>query len=321
MKNFLFSFIINNYYLNEGVSKVFVFLVPFLLAQEKQNNLLTACYQKIYKKYSIFLNRTMLDLIFFSKIIVSVTAVITLSLIAEHVSPRVAGILSGYPLGAAISLFFYGLEISPDFASKSATYTIMGLIATQFFVYFYFKSSLYFKRLTIPVSSLAAIFGYFLSAWLLHFIKVSIFPAAIITILSIFFFLFLFKEIKNVKIENRIQLTHRVLFFRALLSASIILIVTGTAKLVGSTWAGLFSALPITLFPLILIVHFTYDLKHVHTIIKNFPIGLGSIIVYSITLSFVYPSIGIYLGTLLSFMMATIYLLIYSFVISKKAGA
>ena len=33
--------------------------------------------------------------------------------VAERVSPRVAGLLSGYPLGAAIALFFMGLEIGP----------------------------------------------------------------------------------------------------------------------------------------------------------------------------------------------------------------
>ena len=253
-----------------------------------------------------------------SKIIVSVFAVITLSLIAENVSPRVAGILSGYPLGAAITLFFYGLEISPEFASKSIVYTLIGLIATQSFVYFYFKASLYFKRYVILFSSIVSFAGYFFVAWLLHFINSNMLLSLIITIASIFFFIYLFKEIRNVKIENKIKLTPKVLFVRAVLSASIILIITGMAGLIGLKWAGLLSAFPITLFPLILIVHFTYDTAHVHTIIKNFPIGLGSIIIYSVTLSIAYPAIGIYLGTALSFVTATIYLLVYGLASNKK---
>jgi len=69
------------------------------------------------------------------KIAVTIGVVITLSLVAERVSTSVAGVLSGYPLGAAIVLFFYGVEASPEFAAKSAVYTMPGLISTQSFVY------------------------------------------------------------------------------------------------------------------------------------------------------------------------------------------
>ena len=54
-----------------------------------------------------------------------------------------------------------------------------------------------------------------------------------------------------------------------LLAGFIILAIITTAKLVGSRWAGLLSAFPSTLFPLILIVHLSYDKTHVHTIIKK----------------------------------------------------
>jgi hypothetical protein len=98
---------------------------------------------------------------------------------------------------------------------------------------------------------------------------------------------------------------------RALFAASIILLITGIAKLVGPTWSGLFSAFPTTLFPLMLIVHFTYDKKHVHTIIKNVPVGIFSLVLYSLAVSIVYPLYGIYWGTLISFGVATTYLLLY----------
>jgi hypothetical protein len=39
--------------------------------------------------------------------------VMLLTFLAEVVSTRFAGILSGYPMGAALSLFFLGFEISP----------------------------------------------------------------------------------------------------------------------------------------------------------------------------------------------------------------
>jgi len=253
------------------------------------------------------------------KVLITVVVVVSLSLIAEHVSPRIAGLLSGYPLGAAIVLFFYGLEISPEFASESSIYTMLGLIAIEFFAFFYYLSTLIFKRFSILLSSIVSVGGFFLVSWLLHHLTLGKVGTVIITVLSIVFFVSMFRKIPNERIEERIVFTLRVLVLRALTAASFIVLITGTAGIVGSKWAGLFSAFPTTFFPLILIMHFSYDRKHLHTVIKNFPIGLGSLVIYTISVSFSYPAFGIYLGTVLSFMAATVYLLMYQVFVYQLA--
>lgn len=261
------------------------------------------------------------DFVFIAKLISSVSIVVLLSWIAEHVSPKVAGLLSGYPLGAAIALFFYGIEVSPEFASKSAVYTMIGLVASQALVYCYYRASVYFKKFNIFFSSMIAVSGYFLVIWLIHFIKLNHALAVVIPVISIFLFSYLFRKIDNMEIQKRLRLSYSLLFLRAIFAGSIILIITGAAKWVNSTWAGLFSAFPVTLFPLMLIIHFTYGKKYVHTIIKNFPTGLGSLITYSLTVSIVYPVCGVYLGTFVSFTMATAYLLIYYLITAKLKGS
>jgi len=254
------------------------------------------------------------------KLMVTVSAVLGLSLVAERVGPKAAGLLSGYPMGAAIVLFFYGLEISPEFASKSAIYTLVGLIATQSFMYFYYKASLYFRRLTIFWSTATSLAGFFLVAWLLHFISLDKVPSLVLATLSLFVFLYLFKEIKNTTIKNSIRLTHNIVLARAVLAATMILIVIGVAKLVGAKWAGLFSAFPSTFLPLILIVHFTYDKEHVHTIIKNVPRGLGAVIIYALAVSVGYPAFGVCIGTALAFVAATIYMAAYLLVTVRRGN-
>jgi len=246
----------------------------------------------------------------FIKLFVSVALVLTLSAVAENVSPKAAGLLAGYPAGAAITLFFIGMDISPDFAAESAVYTMMGLVATQVFVYCYFKSSLYFEKLTIVISTVVATGGYFLVIWPLYHIRLNKFLAALIPIASIFAFVWLFRRIENATIRERVRLTPRILFLRAFLAGFIILVIVATAGLVGPRWAGLFSAYPSTLFPLILIVHLSYDKVHVHTIIKNFPRGLGSLITYCLCVSIFFPAGGVYLGTAISLALASVYLLI-----------
>jgi hypothetical protein len=139
------------------------------------------------------------------------------------------------------------------------------------------------------------------------------FIAATIPAVAIIVFLWLFRPIQNTVIQKRAPLKYSVLFLRALFAACIILLVTGMAKLVGPTWSGLFSSFPTTLFPLMLIVHFTYDTQHVHTIIKNVPVGLLSLVLYSLSVAIVYPLYGVYWGTIMSFGVATTYLLVYQF--------
>ncbi len=248
------------------------------------------------------------------KILVSVSMVVTLSLIAEHVSPRVAGILSGYPLGAALSLFFIGFEAGPGFASDSALYTSIGLVGIQSFIYFYYLASRRLKNrkkwLNIFVSSVAGTAGYTGTIFVCHNLRATVFMSLAIPLASILLFRFLLKDIKDIKIENRLSLNMPLLLGRAIFSGAIIVLITSAARWVGPRWAGLFSAFPITLFPVMVIVHFSYRLEHVHTLIKNVPDGLVSLFVYAMVIHFTYPSLGIYWGTLIAYFFATIYLVL-----------
>ncbi|MFH1055247.1 MAG: hypothetical protein V1744_04035 [Candidatus Altiarchaeota archaeon] len=241
------------------------------------------------------------------KLVVAVFAVVLLSLVAELVSPKAAGVLSGYPIGSAITLFFYGLEVGPDFAADSSVYNILGLVATQSFIYLYWRSS---RRFNIVVSSLIAIAGYFAVVWPLHLIDVGRLIAAAITICSIVVFTRLFKGVEDVKIGGRIRLGFSVLLARALFAAFMIVSITSVAAAVGPSWAGLFSSFPTTIFPLIMIVHLTYGKERAHTVIKNVPGGLISVVLYSLVVSVAYPAVGVYLGTALAFALATAYLLV-----------
>ncbi len=249
--------------------------------------------------------------LFIIKALVSISIVMLLSLIAERWSPRIAGILSGYPTGTAISLFFFGLEISPEFVSNSVTYNLLGLIATQIFVYFYYKSTLFFKKGAILFSPLSAIFAYFIFIYLLSFIRVDLFSAFILSLASTLIFLYAFKRIKNVRIKETVKISNKLLVMRVLVAASIIISITELAKFIGPTWAGLLSSFPSTLLPLFLILHYTYKKENLHSLIKNIPIGNIVLIFYSLSVSFVYPAYGVYIGTAISLVIATLMSLIW----------
>ena len=244
------------------------------------------------------------------KVLVSIAIVVSLSIIAEKVSPKVSGILSGYPLGAAVALFFYGLEVSAEFASETAIYTLLGLIASQVFVYVYYQVSLRATKFNPLVSSSASIVAFLLVAFIFSKLDLSKYTILLSTLLSVIIFIFLFRKLPDVEIKTKVELSFNVIFIRAILATLIIVSITSLPEVLGTKWAGFFSGFPITLFPLILIIHIKHQKEHVHTIIKNFPKGLGALILYTISVYTLYPVLDIYVGTIVSFVIATMYLLL-----------
>jgi uncharacterized membrane protein (GlpM family) len=252
------------------------------------------------------------------KILATIGIVLGLSLVAERVSPRVAGVLSGYPLGAAIALFFIGLEIGPQFAADSAVFALAGLTASMVFVAAYFAVSARCRGRAAAPATVAALAGYFAAAWVLQGLAFTLATALLLSVLAAAVFSYLFRSIRNVAITRRVRFTPAVLLLRACLAAGIILAITAAARVVGPAWAGLFSAFPTALFPLMLIVHLTYDKAHVHTIIKNFPPGLGSLMIYGCAVALGYPRLGVGWGTAAAFAAATLYLLGFGAVIARR---
>ena len=178
----------------------------------------------------------------------------------------------------------------------------------QTFIYLYYRASI---KLNPFFSTVVAATGYLLVALLIKQANISGLAPIMIATASILIFVRLFKPIENIKVKNKVDLNGKAIVVRAVLASSIILAITGVANSVGSVWAGLLSAFPVTLFPLIIIVHLTYDTKHVHAVIKNVPFGIPSLMIYSLTISVAYPLLGIYLGTVAAYLVATLYLIGY----------
>jgi uncharacterized membrane protein (GlpM family) len=251
------------------------------------------------------------------KVSVSILVVLLLSLIAEWSSPRIAGIISGYPLGAAISLYFIGLEIGPGFAARSALFTAAGLAATVAFVGVYLMGIRLAKGrhryVSLACSILPGIGAYGLMAWLLSFMPINWVTAPLIAIISMVLAAWVFRRMPDVKIQQRIHLGVGVTFLRAAFAALVILAITTVAGVVGPRWAGLFSAFPITMLPFLAIIQFTYQPAHVRTIIKNVPRGLGSLLIYAMVVYASYEGWGLTRGTLVGYLAATLYLIVLEY--------
>jgi hypothetical protein len=242
------------------------------------------------------------------KILISILVVLGLSMVAQRSSPAISGILSGYPLGSAITLFFYGFDMGANFASNSSVYSLLSLISCQVFVYVYYLTILRAKRFSPLICSFFSITAFFTTTYIFSKIEFSLYETLTAALISIIIFSHLFRKLPDVKIVKKRKSSLNVVLLRAIMSAIIVVIITSIPHFLGAKWAGLFSGFPIILLPLILIIHISYQKEHVCSVIKGFPKGLGSLIIYIISVHSFYPLVGIYLGTLLAFGFATIYL-------------
>jgi len=256
----------------------------------------------------------MFDTILIAKILLSGGVVLGLSLLAERVGPRVAGVLSGAPLGAVLVYFFLGLETGTDLVIASIPHAVAGLTGTLIFVYAYYHISRWPFRFGILYSPILGLGVFFVVALLLNQIDFTIAPALALTSVAAIIAGFLFRaRIDNIRISQHVRMTPWVIAFRVGLSTVFVVSIIALAKVMGPSWAGLLVGFPMTLLPLILIVHMTYSKEHAHAMIRHFPIGMVALIIYLLTISYTFPAFGVVLGTIASLAAAFLYLTLLPF--------
>ncbi|MBL4690390.1 MAG: hypothetical protein JKY68_02860 [Rhodospirillales bacterium] len=257
----------------------------------------------------------MFDTLLLAKILISGGIVLGLSLLAERVGPRVAGVLSGAPLGAVIVYFFLGLEAGPDAVVASIPHAVAGLSGTLVFVYVYYRASLWPFRFAVITSLVAGVAAFICLALVLSRIPFNLGSAlALAAAAAIFTGLSFRARIDNLRISWRVRITPLVIAFRVGLSTTFVVSIIGLAKILGPSWAGLLVGFPMTLLPLLLIVHMTYSREHSHALIRNFPIGIVGLIIYLLSIPYTFPAFGVPLGTIASLGVACLYLIALPFI-------
>ncbi len=244
-----------------------------------------------------------------AKVLAAVFAVVGLAWIAERSGPRLAGVLSGYPLGTAIVLFFYGIEHGPQFAAEAALYGQLGLAATTGYCLVYTLSAQGADpRAWRPMGvAILALVGFALLAQSMPPLGAAgALVAAGVALLSI-------------RITRRVPEPEFVavkagpmmIWGRALLAALIVVVITALAHWLPQSLAGVMAAFPVTLFPLMLLLQLEYGNRPVAVLAKHYPFGVGSLVVYGLSVWVSYPLLGVALGTLVSFVAATLYLVLF----------
>lgn len=256
-----------------------------------------------------------------AKIFVSVFVVLGLSWIAEHVNPRIAGILSGMPLGAVLVLFFVGIELGPQFAAESALYAIPSLVGTITFAIGYYWGTLSDSRYSPLISTVVGVVCFFVMVSILSLIEFNLVTGACLSLVALGGVGIAFHSHETNKIQVKIRMTFLRMVFRSAMAAVFVVAITMLADVIGSQWSGLLIGFPMMFLPFLLIIHITYSGGQVRTIIRSFPLGLVSLIGFLGVATKTIPLVGVNQAILISLGAAFIYLSLLSVVLKRLKPA
>jgi len=174
----------------------------------------------------------------------------------------------------------------------------------------YYISTFYKGKFEVFLSLIISFLSYLIIAFILAYVPPHIIFTPLIVISLMIIATIYFSKKENFSIDKKIKTSVSDIFFRIFLTISIFLIVTSLPKYVPSNIAGIFSAFPSVLLPLLLIIHFRHSNLQARTIIKNTPFGLSSVVIYSLVVYFTYERWGIALGTIAALACSLLYVLI-----------
>lgn len=207
-------------------------------------------------------------------------------------------------------MIFFAIENGVDYVTKVALYNIHGLFAALAFSIGYYISTFYKGKFEIFLSLLISFISYLIIAFILAYVPPHVFFTPFIVIVLMLIATIYFAKKENFSIDKKIKTSLSDILFRSILTISIFLVVSSLPKYVPSNIAGIFSSFPTVLLPLMLIIHFRHSNLQARTIIKNTPLGLSSVVIYSLVVYFSYSKIGILYGTILALFCSVLYVLI-----------
>jgi uncharacterized membrane protein (GlpM family) len=250
---------------------------------------------------------------FLIKLAVTVIVVVGLTEVSRRLSPTLAGILSGLPLGAALTMYFVATEQGDAFALTAVPWGILGISSSILFSLVYLCTG----RLTRSVdrrasviacvsASLAAFFG---AALVFRLLPMSLCLSLGVTlpVIAANFALLRWLGIGHTA-TTRPSFGYRGLLFRAAVAGAIVTTITGAAAVLGSEWIGLLSGFPVILLPLYIVLHLRQGDRLYPGVIAGFSYSVTNLVLFYVSLLVFVPMIGLNLSFVVTYVLSGLYL-------------
>lgn len=235
-------------------------------------------------------------------LLVGAAWVIVSTTVAEKISGKVGGLITGLPSTAVVAFLFIGLTQGTD-AVKTAS---ISLLLMSGFYSFFFITYLLLSKKTFS----KALMGSFI-IWFTFAILVSLINPSNLFLSFIAWLLMIVSSIiwasKNISIQaNKIpkKVISSPIWFKSLLSGLIISSVVLISKIAGPSWGGIFATFPSLSIVTILVTEKSGGLEFTRLIAKNIHISITTTLgLFAILSYFLFPIIGVVMGTITSYIL------------------
>ncbi len=245
-----------------------------------------------------------MDASFWLKLILSFIAgslwVTLTTLSAERFGSRIGGLIGGLPSTVVIALLFIGITQSPQVAAQATTVMPFAQGLNGLFV----LTFMLLVRRGLWLGLVASIMVWLVQSTLLYLLNIQLFWISLLCWLVLLLFCYLAVE-KWMKIPSRGRLSISYpptqLIWRALFGGSVIALAVFMGKLGGPLLGGIFGSFPAMFLSTLVITSLTGGSDFSRAMGKSLLVsGLINVPLYEIAVRYLYPPLGLAVGTVLS---------------------
>jgi hypothetical protein len=243
--------------------------------------------------------------------------VTAITVIAEKRGSMLGGILGGLPSTSAFSFLFIGINQSTDAAVQATTVfpLAFGVTCAYLFFYAFFTKKGFGRGIIISLLFWFGISGLIVASGLEDF-TFSLVSGVAISVLTYFLFVKTLKlpSLKGSKKNYGLQ----EVVLRGVGAGSLVLVSVLLSQIGGPILGGIAAAFPAVFTSTLIIMNYSKGTDFSRAMTKPLVLsGILTIIPFSVAVRFLYPSLGVWFGTLISYLLVAP-LAILSFRLAKK---
>ncbi len=222
--------------------------------------------------------------------------------VAEKRGSVLGGVLGGLPSASAFSFFFIGINQSSNAAVQATTVfpLAFGVTSAYLFFYAFFAQKRFIRGITFSLMIWFAASALIVVSGLSDFMF-SLVGGTVISVLTYFFFKKL--KIQNLKGEKKTYKFHEVIL-RGVGAGSLVLLSVLLSQIGGSVLGGIAAAFPAVFTSTLVILNRSMGTEFSRAMTKPLVLsGIFTIIPFSVSVRYLFPILGIWLGTLVSYIL------------------
>ena len=256
-------------------------------------------------------------LYFLLSFIVGSAWVSIITFIAEKKGTLIGGILGGLPSTSAFSFLFIGINQSPIVAVQATTIFPLAFSITIVYLFFYafFAQKSFVRGIIISLVIWLLISGLIIVLDIENFVFCLI-GGVVISMVTYYGFVRKLK-LASVKIEGQLYKSREIVF-RGVGAGLLVAFAVFLSQVGGSILGGIASAFPAVFTSTLIILNSSRGTQFSRSITKPLVLsGILTIIPFSVAVRFLFPSVGVFWGTLYSYILV-IPLAVFSYILARN---